>query len=56
MEGLSTVYLPLAPTNEFGEVIIIPSGSVKKLNIPTKEAMLLLKNFGKGAISILKPN
>jgi uncharacterized membrane protein len=56
MEGLSTIYLPLAPSNDSGEVIIIPSASVKKLNIPTKEAMLLLKNFGRGAISILNPN
>jgi len=56
MQGLSTIYLPLAPKNESGEVVIMPSASVKKLNIPTKEAMLLLKNFGKGGISILKQN
>ena len=30
IEGFSTIYLPLAPMNDSGEVIIIPSTSVKK--------------------------
>jgi len=53
-EDLSTVYFPEAPKNDSGEVVTVSSLAVKKLGIPTKEALLHLKNFGKGNIQLIK--
>jgi uncharacterized membrane protein len=52
-EDLCTVYFPKAPRNDSGEVVTVSSFSVKKLNLPTKEALLHLKNFGRGNIQLI---
>ena len=53
-EGLCTVFFPKAPINDSGEVVTVSSSTVKKLTIPTNEALLLLKNFGRGSIQLIK--
>jgi len=53
-EGLCTVFFPKAPINDTGEVVTVSSSTVKKLNIPTNEVLLLLKNFGRGSIQLIK--
>lgn len=56
VDGLSTIYFPKAPKNETGEIVTISSTRVKKLALPTKEAFLLMKNYGKGTIQHISKN
>ncbi len=50
---LSTVFIPDAPRYDAGEVKIIPTVLVKKLNVSTTVFSRSIKNYGKGAISWL---
>ncbi len=50
---LSTVFIPDAPRYDAGEVKIIPTGLVKKLNVSTTVFSRSIKNYGKGAINWL---
>lgn len=45
-----TVFFPKAPKNDSGDVKLIPAKYVRKIDMPTKETLLHLKNFGKGII------
>jgi uncharacterized membrane protein len=47
-DGWSTVFLPEAPRHDSGEVKIIPSSKVKKLDMPANLATRSIKNYGKG--------
>ncbi len=47
---LSTVFIPDAPRFDAGEVKIIPSEQITKLNVSTKVFSRVIKNYGKGAI------
>lgn len=47
---LSTVFIPDAPRHDAGEVKIIPTQKIKKLNVSTKIFARVLKNYGKDAI------
>jgi uncharacterized membrane protein len=53
-DHLCTVYFPNAPGNDNGEVVTVSSLTIKKLSLPTKEALLMLKNFGRGSIQLIK--
>ncbi len=50
-EGWSTVFFPEAPRHDSGEVKIVPSSRVQKLDIPVNMATKSLKSYGKGAIA-----
>lgn len=52
--GLCTVFFPKAPKNDSGDVKFIPAQYVTKIEVPTKETLLHLKNFGKGTIQWIK--
>lgn len=52
--GLCTIYFPGAPHPESGEVKILPSTLVKKLDIPANKVTRSLKGYGKGAVEWLK--
>lgn len=54
MDGLCTVFFPEAPRHDSGEVKIVPTSSVKKINIASNVAAKSLKSYGKGAILWLK--
>jgi uncharacterized membrane protein len=54
--GWSTIYFPKAPKNETGEIVTVSSSMVKKLDLPTNEAFLIMKNFGKGTIQHINKN
>ena len=49
-EKLSTVFIPDAPRHDAGEIKIIPTSRIKKLDISTSKFILSIKSFGKGAI------
>jgi uncharacterized membrane protein len=51
---LCTVFFPEAPRHDSGEVKIVPTASVKKLNITSNVAVKSLNSFGKGAINWIK--
>ena len=51
---LCTVFFPRAPKNDSGDVKIVPSTSITKIDVPTKETLLHMKNFGKGTIQWIK--
>jgi len=53
-EGYCTIFFPGAPKPDSGDVVIIPSADVKKIELPTSTATLSLKNFGRGMIDIIK--
>lgn len=53
-EGWSTVFFPEAPRHDSGEVKIVPSSRVRKLDIPVNLVTKSLKSYGKGAIAWLK--
>jgi uncharacterized membrane protein len=52
-DGLCTVFLPEAPRHDSGEVVIVSSSVVKKVNVPVNTAARSLKNYGKGSIEWL---
>jgi uncharacterized membrane protein len=48
-DNLSTVFIPDAPGHDAGEVKIIPSDLIKKLNVSSNVFSKSIKNYGKGA-------
>ena len=48
-EKFSTVFIPDAPRHDAGEVKIILSTRIKKLDISLNKFILAIKNYGKGA-------
>jgi uncharacterized membrane protein len=54
--GFATVFLPGAPNPNSGDVKIVPTSSVKKVNVPTHSAANTLKSFGKGANAWIRDN
>lgn len=54
--GLCTVFFPKAPKNDSGDVKIIPTQYVTRVDVPTKETLLHFKSFGKGMIHWIKGN
>lgn len=50
-EGLCTVFFPEAPRHDSGEVKIVPSLRVRKLDIPVNIVAKSLKSYGKGALA-----
>ncbi|MFH6769704.1 hypothetical protein V8G56_13205 [Gaetbulibacter aquiaggeris] len=50
---LSTVFIPDAPRYDAGEVRIIPTKLIKKLNVSANVFSRSIKNYGKGAINWL---
>lgn len=46
-----TVFLPDAPRHDAGEVKIVPSVWVKKVNVTTSKAARSLQRYGKGSLS-----
>ena len=49
--GLCTVFIPEAPRYDAGDVKIVPSSFVTKLDVPANKVAMSLKSFGKGAIA-----
>ncbi len=47
---LSTVFIPDAPRYDAGEVRVVATSTVKKLNISTNKFIQSIKNFGKGVL------
>ncbi len=52
---VSTVFLPDAPKHDAGEVKIVPSGVIRKLDIPNNKFTKCINTYGKGIINYL-PN
>ena len=52
-ESLSTVFIPDAPRHDAGEVKIIETHLIKKINVSTNVFSRSIKNYGKGAIEWL---
>ena len=52
-EKLSTVFVPDAPRHEAGEVKIIETRLIKKVNVSANVFSRSIKNYGKGAIEWL---
>lgn len=52
--GWSTVFFPEAPRHDSGEVKIVPSSRVQKLDIPVNMVTKSLKSYGKGALAWMK--
>lgn len=55
-EKLSTVFIPDAPRHDAGEVKIIETRFIKKINVPANVFSRSIKNYGKGAIEWLDKN
>ena len=53
-ETYSTVFIPEAPRHDSGEVKIIPSSRIQKLDISMPKFIQSIKTFGKGAIKLVK--
>ena len=53
-EGLCTVFFPEAPRHDSGEVKIVPSNIVKRVDVPANLAARSLKSYGKGALKWTK--
>ena len=51
--GLSTVFLPDAPKHDAGEVKIVPSHCVQKLDIPANKFTKSINTYGKGVIHFM---
>jgi uncharacterized membrane protein len=51
--GLSTVFLPDAPKHDAGEVKIVPSHCVQKLDIPANKFTKCINTYGKGVIHFM---
>ena len=52
--GWVTVFLPQAPTPMSGNVMYMPTGRVRALDMPIGEAMLLIKRLGVGSAQALR--
>lgn len=52
---LCTVFIPEAPRHYSGDIRIVPSGCVRKINVTTYQAARALQRYGKGASAWLKP-
>jgi len=50
-EGSCTVFIPEMPRLDSGNVSIVPSSMVKRVNVPNNLAALSFRNYGKGAIN-----
>jgi uncharacterized membrane protein len=48
-DDLSTVFIPDAPRHDAGEVKIVPTEFIKKLNVSSNIFSKSIKNYGKGA-------
>ncbi len=55
-ERWCTVFFPRAPKNDSGDVRIVPTTAVTKIDVPTKETLLHFKSFGKGMVHWIKGN
>ncbi len=53
-ESLSTVFLPDAPRHDAGEVRIVPSQSVRKLEISNSQFTKSINTYGKGILPELQ--
>jgi uncharacterized membrane protein len=53
-EELCMVFFPEAPRHDSGEVKIVPSSRVRKLDIPVNIVVKSLKSYGKGALAWMK--
>ena len=53
-EKLSTVFIPDAPKHDAGEVKIIPSELIEKLDVSVNVFSRSIKNYGKGASKWVK--
>lgn len=53
-EGSCTVFIPEMPRLDSGNVSIVPSSMVKRVNVPNNLAALSFRNYGKGAINWIK--
>ncbi len=54
--GFSTVFLPDAPKHDAGEMRIVPSASIRKLDIPANKFTKCINTYGKGIIDFLPDN
>ncbi|MCO5724117.1 hypothetical protein [Robiginitalea marina] len=54
-EGMevSTVFLPDAPKHDAGEVKIVPSGLIRKLDMPNNKFTKCINTYGKGVIQYM---
>ena len=52
---VSTVFLPDAPKHDAGEVRIVPTGFIQKLDIPANKFTKCINTYGKGVINYM-PN
>lgn len=52
--GWVAVFLPQAPTPMSGNVMYLPTGRVRALDMPIGEAMLLIKRLGVGSARLLR--
>ncbi len=52
----STIFIPDAPRYDAGEIKIVPSELVKKLNVPANIFTRSIKSYGKGALKWLEEN
>jgi hypothetical protein len=50
---LSTVFIPDAPRHDAGEIKIIETYLIKKINVSTNIFARSIKNYGKGAVNWL---
>ena len=53
-EGMCTIFFPEAPRHDSGEVKIVPSSRVRKLDVPVNIVAKSLKSYGKGALAWMK--
>jgi len=53
-ENMSTVFIPEAPKHDSGEIKIIPTVYIQKLDVSTTKFIQSFKTFGKGAIHWMK--
>lgn len=53
-EKFSTVFIPEAPKHDSGEVKIIPTNRIEKLDISVHKFTQIIKTFGKGATQWVK--
>ena len=53
-EGVCTVFIPEMPRLDSGNVTIVPSSMVKRVNVPNNLAALSFRNYGKGALNWIK--
>ena len=50
---VSTVFLPDAPKHDAGEVKIVPTGQIRKLDIPNNKFTKCINTYGKGIIPLI---